>query len=99
MGDAERWDDQCRRAWCRYHGDKREKAVVAAEFGVKITTIDAMLDRGKLLCQPPEWMVRASCKQADADDDEDMQPEDRIRRFRAHLRLLKGGPQIPENDG
>lgn len=85
----ESWDSKCRRAWCRYHGDKREKAVVAGEFGVKMGTLEAMLDRGKFLSRPPDELIRKQTTTMKSDETEET-PQERLRRVRAQLKLVKG---------
>lgn len=51
----EAWDHdrQCRIAWCCVHGDKRDPASVAREMGVSETTLEVMLDRGRVLSASP----------------------------------------------
>ena len=51
----EAWDHdrQCRIAWCCVNGDKRDPASVAREMGVSETTLNVMLERGRVLSASP----------------------------------------------
>lgn len=78
----ETWDEKCRRAWCRFHGDKRTKAEVAAEFGVKAGTLEAMLARGLELSRSP-LLGDADTRRAAEDRVRLDDREEQLRRFRA----------------
>lgn len=78
----ETWDEKCRRAWCRFHGDKRTKVEVAAELGVKAGTLEAMLARGQTLSQSP-LLGGADARRAAEDRVRLDDREEQLRRFRA----------------
>lgn len=77
----ETWDEKCRRAWCRFHGDKRSKREVAAEFGVKPGTLEAMLARWQVLSRSP--LLGDSAERRAAEERARVQDQqEQMRRFR-----------------
>lgn len=78
-------DRMCRIVYCRVAADRRTPDDVADEFGLRKGTVTAMLDRGRVLSQPPPELCRAS--RVDA-----LEPqEERTRRFVETMRAKSAG--------
>lgn len=84
-------DQQCRRAWCRVHSDRRTREEVAAEFGVGLLTLEAMLDRGHVICAPDPKLVapKGAKKAAAADEVETKARLQRVQQMLAERRAVR----------
>lgn len=58
-------DRMCRVVYCRVVSDRRSKEEVAQELGIKVGTIGAMLDRGRLLQSPPDFVLNGKKEKLD----------------------------------
>lgn len=78
-------DRQCRAAWCRVHSDRRPKEAIAIELGVPVGAMDALMARGRVLCEPPQIDRRQIATSATAAK-ADSESQDRRVDFRERMR-------------
>jgi hypothetical protein len=81
----EPWDHdrQCRVAWCRVHGDRQPRVLVARELGVTEVTLGVMLARGeKLSTSALEQKPKPKVVEEETQDE-------RIKRFRELMRAAR----------
>lgn len=89
-------DRMCRIAWCRVNSDRRPVAEVAAELGVKVGTITAMLDRGRVLSESPIVKPAPGTPGPAQVEKAERDGQARVREFRERMRDDRAARSVRE---